>query len=279
MKVFMSWSGDRSKAAAELLHDWIKCVIQASKPWISTRGIGRGAVWFTEINNELKDTSVGIICLTHQNKVSPWILFEAGALAKGLTTNRVCTFLVDLDHNDVEDPLSQFNHTTPTKEGMWSLVVTLNSSLENMLDGPTLAAVFERFWPDFDEKFRAILTTHPQQVQVTVRTENSMLEEILQTTRGLDKRLRSVEASAPLANFPSWNELMAKTPILRGSASHAVMQQLIDRGATANELIAKSKLLDLPPDVLDKYLKLRDALDPEASFPGGLDPTSKGLLA
>jgi hypothetical protein len=38
MKVFMSWSGQRSKATAELLHYWVKCVVQASQ--LSTRGIG-----------------------------------------------------------------------------------------------------------------------------------------------------------------------------------------------------------------------------------------------
>ena len=94
MKVFMSWSGARSRAAAELLSNWTKCVIQATQPWISTRGIDRGALWFSSINDELKDTTVGIVCLTHENKNKPWILFEAGALAKGLANSRVCTFLV-----------------------------------------------------------------------------------------------------------------------------------------------------------------------------------------
>lgn len=41
MKIFVSWSGKRSKAVAELMSDWLKCVIQASQPWISTRDIDR----------------------------------------------------------------------------------------------------------------------------------------------------------------------------------------------------------------------------------------------
>ncbi|HHM2111315.1 TPA: toll-Interleukin receptor, partial [Klebsiella pneumoniae] len=61
MKVFISWSGQRSKAVAELFNDWLKCVIQASQPWISTRDIDRGAIWFSEINDKLKDVSVGIV--------------------------------------------------------------------------------------------------------------------------------------------------------------------------------------------------------------------------
>ncbi|HHQ6082069.1 TPA: TIR domain-containing protein, partial [Enterobacter hormaechei subsp. steigerwaltii] len=112
MKVFISWSGQRSKVVAEIFSDWLKCVIQASQPWISTRDIDRGAIWFSEINDKLKDVSVGVVCLTQENKNKPWILFETGALAKGLTTNRVCTFLIDLNPEDLQDPLAQFNHTT-----------------------------------------------------------------------------------------------------------------------------------------------------------------------
>jgi hypothetical protein len=240
MKVFMSWSGARSKAAAELLHDWVKCVIQAAKPWISTRGIGRGAVWFAEINSELKDTSVGIICLTHQNKSSPWILFEAGALAKGLTTNRVCTFLVDLGTNDIQDPLAQFNHTLPTKDGLWNLVLTLNSSLDNMLDGATILAVFETFWPEFERKFAALLQEYPQEAVVEVREEKDLLEEILQTTRSLDKRLRTVETIGELTgNFESPAQTVGALTTL----------------ANAEQLVRNMRATDTPPDEMALQLK------------------------
>lgn len=148
MKIFISWSGQRSKAVAELISDWFKCVIQASQPWISTRDIDRGAIWFSEISDQLKNTSAGIICLTQENKDKPWILFETGALAKGLTTNRVCTFLVDLQPSELEDPLAQFNHTTPEKNSMWELVRSLNAFLaEQGLDERILEQVFKTYWP------------------------------------------------------------------------------------------------------------------------------------
>ena len=118
MKIFISWSGDRSRAVAELLRDWIKCVLQATQPWISARDIDRGAIWFSEIGNQLQDCTVGIICITQENKNKPWILFEAGALAKGLTSSRVCTLLVDLTPADLQNPLAQFNHTNNDRDGM-----------------------------------------------------------------------------------------------------------------------------------------------------------------
>ena len=88
MKVFISWSGERSKQVAEVLNDWIQCVIQAVDPWMSSKDIDRGALWFSEITDQLANTSIGIICLTKENKTKPWILFEAGALAKGLSSSR-----------------------------------------------------------------------------------------------------------------------------------------------------------------------------------------------
>ncbi len=195
MKVFMSWSGQRSKLTAELLHEWIKCVIQAAQPWISSKGIERGALWFSEINNELQDTSVGIVCLTPENKNAPWILFEAGALAKGLSTNRVCTFLIELKPTDLQPPLAQFNHTFPEKDSMWSLVTTLNSGLElNQLDLKVLKNVFDTYWPQFEKKFAAIINENPPTTVVEPREDKDILTEILETTRSMSNRVSKLEA-------------------------------------------------------------------------------------
>ncbi|MGK5058980.1 hypothetical protein ACQ4WY_18810 [Janthinobacterium sp. LB2P49] len=194
MKVFMSWSGQRSKLTAELLHDWIKCVIQAAQPWISSKGIERGALWFSEINNELKDTSVGIICLTAENKDAPWILFEAGALAKGLANSRVCTFLVDLETADLQPPLSQFNHTFANYESMWSLVATLNNALSaNNLELSVLKRVFDTYWPQFNAEFEKIINENPPVTVVTPRDDKEILNEILDTTRSMLGRVRKLE--------------------------------------------------------------------------------------
>lgn len=76
--------------------------MQAVKPWISSKDIDRGSIWFTEITDQLKDTNFGVLFVTRDNQSKPWLLFEAGALSKGLTENRVCTVLVDLTVSDIE---------------------------------------------------------------------------------------------------------------------------------------------------------------------------------
>jgi hypothetical protein len=197
MKIFLSWSGTRSKLVAELLNDWLRCVIQAARPWISSRDIDRGALWFSEISEQLSDTGIGIVCLTAENQTKPWILFETGALAKGLTYSRVCTLLIDLQPTDVEDPLAQFNHTFPTKESMWSLIRTLNNLLQNQsLDDRTLQTVFETYWPQFETSFNEVIKKSPQ-TPAQPRTEDSLLKEILSNTRELASKVRGLESLLP----------------------------------------------------------------------------------
>lgn len=204
MKVFLSWSGERSKAVAELLNEWLCCVIQAARPWVSTRDLDRGSLWFSEINDQLKDTSVEIICLTQENRVRPWILFEAGALAKGLSTARVCTLLIDLEPKDVEDPLAQFNHTFPTKESMFNLVRTLNTALGvNGLDPRVLEQVFDTYWVQFDKKFKDILRNTKDIPAAKPRAKDDLLGEILENTRLLNNRIRRLELAQEEPRLPA----------------------------------------------------------------------------
>lgn len=220
MKVFVSWSGRRSRVVAEMLSEWIRCVLQASQPWISTQHIDKGAIWFSEISDQLRDTAAGIVCLTQENKNKPWILFETGALAKGLSANRVCTFLVDLTPTDIEDPLAQFNHTTPDQNSIWRLVNTLNSCLDSgRLDERILKQVFDIYWPKFELDFAAALEATPQEAPAAPRSEDSILAEILANTRSLSGRVRELEhrvvTSPPpviSASFSKRNSLISGIP-------------------------------------------------------------------
>lgn len=198
MKVFMSWSGERSRLVGELLDEWLQCVIQAINPWMSTKDIDRGALWFTEINNQLKDVSVGIIVLTRENKEKPWILFEAGALAKGLSSSRVCIVLVDLKPSEVRDPLAQFNLTLPDRTGIWNLVSTLNTSLqENTLKEKVLGQVFDTYWPQFESKLAEILAITPETPEDESKaiSTDDLLAELIDNTRNINMRLRNLERS------------------------------------------------------------------------------------
>ncbi|MDA7013578.1 toll/interleukin-1 receptor domain-containing protein [Pseudomonas cerasi] len=259
MKVFVSWSGTRSKAVAEMLAEWIKCVLQASQPWISTRDIDKGAIWFSEISDQLKDTTAGIVCLTQDNKEKPWILFETGALAKGISKNRVCTFLVDLKPSDVEDPLAQFNHTSPDSSSMWGLVCSLNAGLEesSRLNEKILRQVFETYWPQFETQFKKILKDVPAASIAAPRTEGSILDEILSNTRALATRVRDIEQS--MSNSPSVTQ--------EALNSQSYLQSLaMDQAVPIQIVRSEGQRLGVDPEIvkqmLDKYRMIRPAKRP-----------------
>jgi hypothetical protein len=101
MRVFISWSGTRSKRLAVHLHDWLGAVVQRAEPWLSDRDLEAGQRWNEEISAKLKDTHFGILCLTRENLAAPWLLFEAGALAKAIDSARVVPVLLGVARSDL----------------------------------------------------------------------------------------------------------------------------------------------------------------------------------
>lgn len=72
---------------------------------MSSEDIEKGARWQEDLSTKLADTDLGIVCVTPENVRAPWILFEAGTLAKALDRSRVCTYLLDLRPEDLDGPL------------------------------------------------------------------------------------------------------------------------------------------------------------------------------
>ena len=200
MKVFLGWSGTRSKETAEVLGDWLGQVIQAIDPWISS-DILKGARWSEEIANKLEEAKVGIICLTKENLNENWILFEAGALSKTKDAH-VCTFLLDLKPTDIKQPLALFQHTEFEKEDVRKLTHTINQAVEDASerspDVKRLDTIFDRFWPDLEEKLKEIVKIQSE-VRKPIRSEREILEEILETVRKQERR--PLERDISLKNF------------------------------------------------------------------------------
>lgn len=257
MKVFISWSGERSRQVAELLNEWIGNVLQHVTPWFSPE-MDRGSVWFNSIFNALSETSAGIICLTQDNLNSPWILFESGAIAKGVTANRVCTFAIDIEKEDIQAPLSHFNATQPSQEDMYSLVKTLNAaSGDEALNENRLRQVFDAFWPQFWTKFQTILDqTNSPSAQPAKRPQEEVLVEILDTVRRIERDFFSrqrYDHALLAASFP--NELLSNSYYIQLSNNRNQQQHLKD-------LYTLAAIKTLQHAVEDKTGKLNDT-DPK----------------
>jgi TIR domain-containing protein len=157
MKIFLSWSGERSRTIAGALNDWLKRVIQAVKPFYSP-DIEKGSNWSNKLDDALEGTRFGIICLTPDNLDSTWIHYEAGALSK--TQDAVIwTFLHGVSMGNVRLPLGKFQHTIAEKEDVFKMLTSINSRLADVrgesLDDAILRESFEQHWPTLEEKLKA----------------------------------------------------------------------------------------------------------------------------
>lgn len=64
MKVFISWSGPRSKSLADALREWLPLVLQYVEPFVSDKDISAGDRWAQAIADELEASNFGIIYVT-----------------------------------------------------------------------------------------------------------------------------------------------------------------------------------------------------------------------
>ena len=191
MKIFISWSGDKSKEIASVFKDWIPAVIQAAKPYFSPNDIDKGARWSNEIAKELEASRIGIICLTDDNLQAPWLMFEAGALSKSMDMGRVCPILFGVEPTDLAGPLVQFQAAPFSKDEIHKVIKAVNSQLgETSLDSNVLDSVFEKWWPDLDEKVSKILEKERNSSGAELRSDRELLEEVLKISRTLSARER-----------------------------------------------------------------------------------------
>jgi hypothetical protein len=164
MKVFISWSDKTSHKVAETLGDWLPHVIQAVDPFISSESIDKGERWGDELNDQLKQTSYGIICLTRHNISAPWMNFEAGAISNAIRQSRVSPFLFHVESDRVTGPLQQFQQTIYGKEEIlnqqeiFKLISSINDALEEAQRIPRerLMREFRQWWGELKDKLDEI---------------------------------------------------------------------------------------------------------------------------
>lgn len=181
MKIFVSWSGDRSKMIAIALKAWLERFFQNIDVFMSESDIEPGTRWAQRLNDELQVSRYGIICLTPENRNSDWILFEAGALSNQVQ-NRVTPLLFQLDFAEVKGPLSQFQYLKADEDGFRRLADAINGNLEKPLSAGKMSDYFVAWWPGLKKALDEVPTRTVAPIP-DKRQDRELLEEILQFTR------------------------------------------------------------------------------------------------
>ncbi|NOY40593.1 MAG: toll/interleukin-1 receptor domain-containing protein [Planctomycetes bacterium] len=173
MKVLISWSGKQSQGVANALRKWLPAVIPSSQPWVSSVDIAAGERWFPTLMQQLESTEFCIICLTPDNLRSPWLYFEAGAIAARHRDAKVCGFLTGIGPSQVPGPFAQFQCVQADVDGARLLVQAINDSFaDSTYDEQELDAWFTASWPRLRESLKeSLLLYDPRSTASEIETE------------------------------------------------------------------------------------------------------------
>jgi TIR domain len=197
MKVFISWSGDASYKAAIALREWLPSVLQSLEPYVSSEDIEKGARWSSDIGQRLNDTEFGVLCVTRENLSSAWLNFEAGALSKSIDTGRVSPLLLNLRPAELVGPLSQFQVTLPHFEDIVRLVKSMNTACERPIEEARLVEAIKMWWPKLGASLKEAARGDDQAHPAPQRDIREMIEELLEITRGIQRRAINVDVDEP----------------------------------------------------------------------------------
>ena len=152
MKVFLSWSGEESRALAGILREWLPTVLQFVDPWMSSEDITKGRRWGTEIGKTLEQTSYCIVCVTPGVQREPWVNFEAGAVSKIVEGSYVSPLLVGISSEDLSGlPLSMFQWTQFRKKEVRKLLQSINNAGTSPIPVSRLRSILDYSWPALRE--------------------------------------------------------------------------------------------------------------------------------
>jgi hypothetical protein len=154
MKVFIGWSGDKSEQIARYLQKWLKKVLPEVDILVSFTSPA-GKQWFNRLSARLDEADYGIFCLTKDNmEQSPWIYFEAGAIAHRNSWENVIALLFDFEPNALGlRPFYHFTAILYNRAEVKRMLLDLSDSAE--LNEANTELLFQKHWPSLYSKFRA----------------------------------------------------------------------------------------------------------------------------
>lgn len=189
MKVFISWSGDSAKDLGHAMKAFIEVTFASHvETFLSDVDVAAGVRFMAAINSNLDDADLGIVIITRANQRSPWLLFEAGALAARSAAGNVIPLLVDLERGDMEPPLDQFqNVVMKSRESIETLADRIWNDLGNVPSATTYQILKDQAWPALEAAFESAIAGN-ESGQVRPRDTGDILNEILLGVNALVRR-------------------------------------------------------------------------------------------
>lgn len=215
MRVFLSWSGERSHAAAEVIQRLIPACVPGATAWMSSRDIRAGGRWTEDLFDAIGTSTAGIVLLTEENRTSPWIMFEAGCLCEPSRERIVVPVLVDAPL-ELPGPLRHLQGVALDADGMASLAKNLARHWRTAGGTGSEADTGENRWDkvaiEVDEALRPFPRRAPRPAVCYLTRRDSELLKLLMNGRSTADIAGSLGVSQATARcFVS--ELLAKMKV------------------------------------------------------------------
>jgi TIR domain len=194
MKIFLSSSGQRGRAVASALRNFIPLIFQRAQVFTTSDDIETGSRWSTEIGKALSSADLAIVCITPESLNDPWLTFEAGALS--MSPGMVVPLLFGLSPVDLVGPLARFQACSAKKSDIYRLFSLLNKDYEMGLSDLMLNKVFEVMWPKLEIELKAISSQAGDRTSGTadsIRSERELIEEMVEEIKQLARRMNEIE--------------------------------------------------------------------------------------
>ena len=190
MSVFISWSGRKSRLAAEAFYDLLPMILTKPKTefYLST-GIYKGADWNANLNVGLQAADFGILCVTRDNYSAPWMIYEAGFLSHKAGADKVAPFLLDISPSELRGPITQFQSTVFEKEDLKKLVFAINRLETVPVRESDLVSNFEVVYSTLEKRLKDALS---------LREEDGAEDMARKTLAGVERLLAFSEQNQTL---------------------------------------------------------------------------------
>ncbi len=128
------------------------------------------------------------MCLTRENLRAEWVLYEAGALGKFVSSGAVCPYLLDLEFQDLSGPLAQFQARKADSQSTFDLIEAINSRAEIPVEAEPLRELFEALWPKLEARLSDVPPASGK--KEAGRSTKSVLEDLVEHIRSSEYNLQ-----------------------------------------------------------------------------------------
>ena len=228
MHIFLSWSGSLSKNIAGEFKDLIEQILPGNDVYLSNQEIRSGERWVANIGKGLEDSSYGLLFVNPSNKDAPWILFEAGALAKSFSSSNVVPVLTNITDSDLStSPLSQFQNRKLSKDDISTLILDINAACERPIPPERVLRSFEAFWSDSWNRIEKYIQESEKQAVSPKSDTASQIRNLQDAVSEVLKILRAPQSS-PAAIQPARLMTGGGAPIGAGASVNRIFLEKYD---------------------------------------------------